>query len=161
MSLFVLCISLLIVAQHVSGNHVPIIRSWRLCDVIVLCWYVPWLRGTSSWFFFIHTELRCTVNHTSDTLQYFRPGEDLNNKNNIYLLQLGCYPVAVVILRVLLKIRPSCYHVNSIRDVWDRREGVFRGLGVVSDTKTCYPRDSNPGKACRQPLTWVIPVYSK
>ena len=27
MSLFVLFISLLIVAQHVSGNHVPIIRS--------------------------------------------------------------------------------------------------------------------------------------
>ena len=30
MSLFVFFISLLIVAQHVSGNHVPIIRSWRL-----------------------------------------------------------------------------------------------------------------------------------
>jgi len=26
---FVFFISLLIVAQHVSGNHVPIIRSWR------------------------------------------------------------------------------------------------------------------------------------
>ena len=44
MSLFVFFISLLIVAQHVSGNHVPIIRSWRLCDVIASCWYVPWLR---------------------------------------------------------------------------------------------------------------------
>jgi hypothetical protein len=44
MSLFVFFISLLIVAQHVSGNHVPVIRSWRLCDVIALCWYVPWLR---------------------------------------------------------------------------------------------------------------------
>ena len=22
----------------------PIIRSWRLCDVIALCWYVPWLQ---------------------------------------------------------------------------------------------------------------------
>ena len=43
MSLFVLFISLLIVAQHVSGNHVPIIRSWRLRDVIALFWYVPWL----------------------------------------------------------------------------------------------------------------------
>ena len=41
MSLFVFFISLLIVAQHVSGNHVPIIRSWRLRDVIALCWYVP------------------------------------------------------------------------------------------------------------------------
>jgi len=37
-------IFLLIVAQHVSGNHVPIIRSWRLRDVIALCWYVPWLQ---------------------------------------------------------------------------------------------------------------------
>ena len=37
-------ISLLIVAQHVSGNHVPIIRSWRLRDVIALCWYVPWVQ---------------------------------------------------------------------------------------------------------------------
>ena len=44
MSLFVFFISLLIVAQHVSGNHVPIIRSWRVCDVIASCWYVPWLR---------------------------------------------------------------------------------------------------------------------
>ena len=35
---FVFFISLLIVAQHVSGNHVPIIRSWRLRDVIASCW---------------------------------------------------------------------------------------------------------------------------
>jgi len=62
---------------------------------------------------------------------------------------------------VLLRFRPSCYHANSNWDVWDRTEGVFRGLGVVAETKSCYPRDSNPGKACRQPLTWVIPVYSK
>jgi len=34
MSLFVIFIFLLIVAQNVSGNHVPIIRSWRLRDVI-------------------------------------------------------------------------------------------------------------------------------
>ena len=45
MSLFVFFISLLIVAQHVSGNHVPIIRSWRLRDFIASCWYVPWLQG--------------------------------------------------------------------------------------------------------------------
>jgi hypothetical protein len=45
MSLFVLFISLLIVAQNVSGNHVPVIRSWRLRDVIALCWYVPRLQG--------------------------------------------------------------------------------------------------------------------
>ena len=44
MSLFVFFISLLTVAQHVSGNHVPIIRSWRLRDVIASCWYVPWLQ---------------------------------------------------------------------------------------------------------------------
>ena len=44
MSLFVFFISLLIVAQHVSGNHVPIIRSWRLRDVIASCWYGPWLQ---------------------------------------------------------------------------------------------------------------------
>jgi len=37
---FVFFISLLLVAQHVSGNHVPIIRSWQLRDVIVSCWYV-------------------------------------------------------------------------------------------------------------------------
>ena len=36
--------SLLLVAQHVSGNHVPIIRSGRLRDFIAFCWYVPWLR---------------------------------------------------------------------------------------------------------------------
>jgi hypothetical protein len=28
-----------------SGNHAPIIRSWRLRDVIASCWYVPWLQG--------------------------------------------------------------------------------------------------------------------
>ena len=44
MSRFVFFISLLIVAQHVSGNHVPIIRSWRLRDVIASCWYVLWLQ---------------------------------------------------------------------------------------------------------------------
>ena len=44
MSLFVFFIYLLIVAQHVSGNHVPIIRSSRLRDIIALCWYVPWLQ---------------------------------------------------------------------------------------------------------------------
>jgi hypothetical protein len=36
--------SFLLVAQHVSGIHVPIIRSLRLRDIIDLCWYVPWLR---------------------------------------------------------------------------------------------------------------------
>ena len=41
---FVFFISLLIIAQYVSGNHVPIIRSLRLRDVIALCWYVPWLQ---------------------------------------------------------------------------------------------------------------------
>ena len=45
MSLFVFFISLLIIAQHVSGNHVPIIRILRLRDVIASCWYVPWLQG--------------------------------------------------------------------------------------------------------------------
>ena len=44
MSGFVFFISLLIFSQHVSGNHVPIIRSWRLRDVIALYWYVPWLQ---------------------------------------------------------------------------------------------------------------------
>jgi hypothetical protein len=44
MSLFVFFISLLIVAQHVSCNHVPIIRIWLLRDVIALCWYVPLLQ---------------------------------------------------------------------------------------------------------------------
>jgi hypothetical protein len=36
--------SLLLVAQHDSGNHVPIIRSGRLRDVLDLRWYVTWLR---------------------------------------------------------------------------------------------------------------------
>ena len=98
-------ISPLQVAQHVSGNHVPIFRSWRLRSVIDTCWYCAvtmsaiiqiclsvwvavfyvcvgtWLpetccstckgeikdntKVTSVWFL-IHTELRCTDNHTSD-----------------------------------------------------------------------------------------------
>jgi hypothetical protein len=37
-------ISLLQVSQHVSGNHVPIFRNWRLGSVIAECWYVPWLQ---------------------------------------------------------------------------------------------------------------------
>ena len=49
MSLFVFFISFLIVAQHVSGNHVHIIRSWRLCDVIASCWYVVLHRHVSLW----------------------------------------------------------------------------------------------------------------
>ena len=35
--------SLLLVAQHVSGNHVPIIRISRLRFFINFCWYVLWL----------------------------------------------------------------------------------------------------------------------
>ena len=31
-------ISTLQVAQHVSGNHVPIFRSWQLHSVIATCW---------------------------------------------------------------------------------------------------------------------------
>ena len=51
---FVFFIYLLIVAQHVSDNHVPIIRSWRLRDVIALCWYVPWPQeGCQDFLFFI------------------------------------------------------------------------------------------------------------
>ena len=38
-------ISLLPVTQYVSGNQVPIIRSWRLRDIIASCWYVPWLQA--------------------------------------------------------------------------------------------------------------------
>jgi hypothetical protein len=40
---FVLFISLLLVAQHVSGNHVPIIRSWRLRDVITFVLFISLL----------------------------------------------------------------------------------------------------------------------
>jgi len=32
-------ISTLKVAEHVSGNHVPIIRSWRMSSVTAKCWY--------------------------------------------------------------------------------------------------------------------------
>ena len=83
MSLFVFFISLLIVAQHVSGNHVPIIRSRRLRDVIALCWYVPWLQEggqvrlvgstsmdgfvstvTSSWFFLSTLSTKGLCNRT-------------------------------------------------------------------------------------------------
>ena len=59
MSLFVFFISLLIVAQHVSGNHVPIIRSWRLRDVIASCWYVPWLQALRA---------SCATNPSMDAL---------------------------------------------------------------------------------------------
>jgi len=35
----------LLVAQHDSGNHVPIIRSLLLRDFVSLCCYLPWLHG--------------------------------------------------------------------------------------------------------------------
>jgi hypothetical protein len=38
---FVFFISLLLLAQHVSGNHVPIISSWRLRDVMFVLTH-PW-----------------------------------------------------------------------------------------------------------------------
>jgi len=41
-------ISLLQVAQHVSGNHVPIFRSWRLRSVIATCWYCAVAAGRLS-----------------------------------------------------------------------------------------------------------------
>jgi len=41
-------ISPLQVAQHVSGNHVPIFRSWRLRSVIATCWYCAVAAGRLS-----------------------------------------------------------------------------------------------------------------
>jgi len=41
-------ISPLQVAQHVSGSHVPILRSWRLCSVITTCWYCAVAAGRLS-----------------------------------------------------------------------------------------------------------------
>ena len=52
MSVFVYFISVLIVAQHVSGKRVPIIRSSRLRDIIALYWYVPWLHQLDVTFVF-------------------------------------------------------------------------------------------------------------
>ena len=43
----------------------------------------------------------CTIfgwNPTGETSSYYNNNN--NNNNNIHLLQLGCYPVAVVILHV-------------------------------------------------------------
>ena len=176
-------ISPLQVAQHVSGNHVPIFRSWRLRSVIATCWYCAvaagrmsepvssvhvvlrtpqwthylltgsdslpaataqyqhvaitlrcrqflkmgtWLpetcwatckgeikdntKVTFSWFL-IHTELRCTVNHTSDLLQF------CFEKNCMYLNRRLIYYVLVLWLNALnifrfivmyWKIVPSC-----------------------------------------------------
>ena len=64
MSLFVFFISLLIVAQHVSGNHVPIISSLRLRDVIASCWYVPWLQGVGQ-VRLIQQEIWCVADRAS------------------------------------------------------------------------------------------------
>ena len=41
-------ISPLQVAQHVSGNHVPIFRSWWLCSVIATCRYCAMAAGRLS-----------------------------------------------------------------------------------------------------------------
>ena len=41
-------ISRLQVAQYVSGNHVPIFRSWRLRSVITTCWYCAVAAGRLS-----------------------------------------------------------------------------------------------------------------
>ena len=103
MSLFVFFISLQTVAQHVSGNHVPIIRSSRLRDFIALCWYVPWLheggqvrlvgsasmdgfvsqqKVTSSWFFLStpNYDARSTTHQIYNT-EYF---ENWKLKNGIF-----------------------------------------------------------------------------
>ena len=45
---FAIFISPLQVAQHVSGNHVPIFRSWRLRSVIATCWYCAVAAGRLS-----------------------------------------------------------------------------------------------------------------
>jgi len=41
-------ISPLQVAQHVSGKHVPIFRSWRLRSVIATCWFCAVAAGRLS-----------------------------------------------------------------------------------------------------------------
>jgi len=43
MSLSIIFISHLYVAQHVSGYLVPILRSWRLSGIFAACGVVPWL----------------------------------------------------------------------------------------------------------------------
>jgi len=48
MSLCVTFISLLQVAQHVSGNHVPIFRRWRQLNIIPTCWYCAVAAGRLS-----------------------------------------------------------------------------------------------------------------
>ena len=41
-------ISVLQVAQHVSGNHLPMFRRWRLHNVIATCWYCAVAAGRLS-----------------------------------------------------------------------------------------------------------------
>ena len=36
---FVLFVISLLITQHVSGNHVPIVRSWRPRNFVPTCWY--------------------------------------------------------------------------------------------------------------------------
>ena len=66
-------------------------------------------RFSTDWI--VSTALRATVVYNNN---------NNNNNNNIYLLQLGCYPVAVVIL-----------HVNKTRN-WLllnlNREGYMRSM---------------------------------
>jgi len=77
-----------LLSQHVLGIIMPIIRRTRVCTAVygVLHWlWLLWLCGTGM-------RAVCTVKVTVN-----------NNNNNYYyyyLLQLGCNPVAVVILHV-------------------------------------------------------------
>jgi len=49
---------------------------------------------------FTYFEILPTLHQTYTQTQYNFNSNNNNNNNNIYLLQLGCHPVAVVILHV-------------------------------------------------------------
>jgi len=70
-----------------------------------------------------------------------------NNNNNIYLLQLGCYPVAVVILHGQLHVpadlppEKSTYLLNG-RVGWS---GRLEENGI-----SCHSQELNVGLSCPQ-----------
>jgi len=83
-------------AQQVSDVNTSILRSLR-----PICWVISWvvlLWFDVCWCYVVVWLGWCGIRMRAEA--HTTPAKPQRNNNNIYLLQLGCYPVAVIILHV-------------------------------------------------------------
>ena len=105
-------------------------------DVIALCWYVPWLQeggqvrfvGSASMDGFVsqlHTELRCTVNHTSDLPSCVKLAFHFISWGRCTVKQPSKIPIFLLLRISQYHIRVACTHIQ------------FRSLSPIHKRRIC------------------------